>query len=246
MFDVSTTSSPEDNASVLQLLADPAERSPYEHRAAPEALLSCLSAVLDEVDYGMVLLDHSARAVYVNHAARVELDDSHPLQLLERRLQARRPKDAAMLNAALDEAARRGLRKLLTLSQGCESIGVSVVPLAAWCNSGAATTLVMLGKRDVCEELSVQGFAKAHGLTPAETRVLVALCKGEPPDLAAARLGVAISTVRTQIGTIRLKTGASSIRALVRQVSVLPPLMGVLRGQNGARPGAYRREPLSA
>ena len=33
----------------------------------------------------------------------------------------------------------------------------------------------------------------------------------------------------TQIGSIRLKTGAGSIGALVRQVSVLPPLMGVLR-----------------
>jgi hypothetical protein len=43
-------------------------------------------------------------------------------------------------------------------------------------------------------------------------------------------LGVAFSTVRTQIGNIRQKTGAPSIRALVQQVAVLPPLMGVLRG----------------
>jgi DNA-binding CsgD family transcriptional regulator len=40
---------------------------------------------------------------------------------------------------------------------------------------------------------------------------------------------VAISTVRTQIGNLRLKTGAQSIRALVRQVAVLPPLMCALR-----------------
>ncbi|MEO8311967.1 MAG: helix-turn-helix transcriptional regulator, partial [Caldimonas sp.] len=41
--------------------------------------------------------------------------------------------------------------------------------------------------------------------------------------------GVAISTVRSQIGSMRAKTGAESIRALVRQVAVLPPVKGVLR-----------------
>ena len=82
----------------------------------------------------------------------------------------------------------------------------------------------------MCEALSVQGFARSHGLTAAETRVLVALCEGTPPGAVAAQVGVAISTVRTQIGNIRQKTGAESIRDLVRQVAVLPPLMGVLRG----------------
>ena len=46
---------------------------------------------------------------------------------------------------------------------------------------------------------------------------------------AAAELGVGIATVRSQIGSIRQKTGAQNIRALVRQVAVLPPLMGALR-----------------
>ena len=90
--------------------------------------------------------------------------------------------------------------------------------------------LLMLGKRQVCESLSVQGFARSHGLTPAETRVLVPLCQGVPPGEVAEMLGVGIATVRSQIGSIRQKTGAESIRALVGQVAMLPPLMGVLRG----------------
>lgn len=49
------------------------------------------------------------------------------------------------------------------------------------------------------------------------------------PTKAAAELGVAISTVRTQIHSIRMKTGASSIGALVRQVAALPPPVRVLR-----------------
>jgi hypothetical protein len=59
---------------------------------------------------------------------------------------------------------------------------------------------------------------------------------------------VAVSTVRTQIGSIRAKTGAGSIRELVRQVAVLPPLVGALRGAAGSaqqpRPGT-RQAPVS-
>jgi DNA-binding CsgD family transcriptional regulator len=49
------------------------------------------------------------------------------------------------------------------------------------------------------------------------------------PTEIAQRQSVAVSTVRTQIGSIRAKTGAGSIRELVRQVAVLPPLVGALR-----------------
>jgi DNA-binding CsgD family transcriptional regulator len=100
----------------------------------------------------------------------------------------------------------------------------------------------VLGKRSVCEQLSVQGYARAVSLTPAETRVLELLCNGVQPTAIAVQQGVAVSTVRTQIGSIRAKTGANSIRELVRQVAVLPPLVGALRGSAAAFGGL--RSPL--
>ena len=201
-----------------------------ERRSVQARSRHWLSATLDEIDYGMLLLTDEVQAIHVNHAARTELDAMHPLQLLGRELRARRPKDVLPLADALQAAARRGLRKLLTLGEGAQRISVSVVPLALPDSLTEPVTLVMLGKRQVCESLSVQGFARSHGLTAAEARVLTALCQGTPPSAIAEQVGVAISTVRTQIGNIRLKTGAQSIRALVQQVAVLPPLMGVLRG----------------
>ena len=98
--------------------------------------------------------------------------------------------------------------------------GVSVVPLES-ADDGPRAVLIVLGKREMCESLSVQGFARFHHLTGAEVRVLKELCNGVPPAQIAALLGVAISTVRSQIGSMRAKTGAESIRALVRQVAVL-------------------------
>lgn len=205
-----------------------------ERRSAQPRSRPWLAAALDEIDYGMLLLVDGVLVTHVNHVARAELDAAHPLQVLGGELRARRPQDVVALADALHAAAHRGLRKLLTLGEGTQRLGVSVVPLSGAGALGEPATLVVLGKRHVCEELSVQGFAHCHGLTTAEARVLVGLCRGRPPSEIAAEVGVKISTVRTQIGNIRLKTGAESIRALVQQVAVLPPLMGVLRGVAGA------------
>ena len=230
MFDVSHVTDSGANAALY--------RGPERRTLQPRAR-HWLAATLDEIDYGMLLLTDEVVAIHVNHAARAELDAAHPLQLLGTELRARRPQDVLPLAAALQGAARRGLRKLLTLGEGAQRVGVSVVPLSLPDADSTPVTLVMLGKRQVCEALSVQGYAHCHGLTGAETRVLAALCRGTPPNRIAAEVGVAISTVRTQIGNIRQKTGAESIRALVQQVAVLPPLMGVLRGMAGIAPACH-------
>lgn len=192
-----------------------------------------LADMLDEIDYGMLLVGDGAQLSYMNHAARLELDGQHPLQLLGRTLRAQHPQDTARLADAL-AAAQRGLRRLVTLGSGSHRVCVSVVPLAGAATGAAPATLLVLGKRQVCEQLSVQAYARSLSLTPAETRVLEGLCGGVRPAEIARRAGVAVSTVRTQIGSVRAKTGAASIRELVRQVAVLPPLVGALRAGRSA------------
>ena len=200
-----------------------------ERRAALASSVRWLVAMLDEVDYGMLLLSDEDHVLHVNHAGRAELDANHPLQLIGRQVRARCSKDVAPLACALRAATHRGLRKLLAMGEAAHCASVSVVPLAVPDDGSGPVTLLMLGKRQACEALSVQGFASSHGLTLAETRVLAGLCNGKPPTEIAALVGVKIATVRTQIGTIRLKTGAPSIRALIQQVAVLPPMIGALR-----------------
>jgi DNA-binding CsgD family transcriptional regulator len=200
-----------------------------ERRTGTRDPAAWLVRMLDEIDYGMLLVSSDADVTYLNHAARRELDGRHPLQLHGRTLGAHRPHDVAPLYDAL-AAAQRGLRKLVMLGEGAQRVSVSVVPLPEVAGQGEPLTLLVLGKRQVCEQLSVHGFARSFSLTPAETRVLQHLCEGVRPTDIATEAGVAVSTVRTQIGSIRSKTGAASIRDLVRQVAVLPPLVGALRG----------------
>jgi DNA-binding CsgD family transcriptional regulator len=197
-----------------------------------------LTRMLDEIDYGMLLVSADAQVLYVNDAARHEMDAAHPLQLMGHALRAHHPQDMGPLIDALN-ASQRGLRRLLTLGDGEHRVSVSVVPLP--CTEGESasaagqTTLLVLGKRQLCAQRAVQGFARSMALTPTETRVLELLCRGVRPTEIATRQGVAVSTVRTQIGSIRGKTGAGSIRELVRQVALLPPLVGALRAGDSQR-----------
>ena len=187
-----------------------------------------LALMLDEIDYGMLLLVDGSQVLHVNHCARAELDTGHPLQMLGNELRARQSRDVVKLHDALT-GAQRGLRKLVTLGEPGHQVSLAVVPLGAVGVAKLPAALLLLGKRQVCERLSVQCFARSHELTPTETRVLEALCQGLDPREVANHHAVAIATIRSQISAIRAKIGAENIRDLVRQVAVLPPMVGVLR-----------------
>lgn len=194
-----------------------------ERRTGPTPAARVLSMMLDEIDYGMLLLSDEGVLSHLNRAARADLDDEHPLRYEGGRLCARHARDNQRLREALESAAKRGLRKLISVGEGSARVNVAVIPI------GAGASLVVLGKRRLSERISVDCFARLHKLTPAESRVLEGLCEGLEPKEVAELNVVGVATVRTQIGSIRAKTGADSIRALVRQVAVLPPIVGALR-----------------
>lgn len=190
-----------------------------------------LAAALDELDYGVVLLDPCGDVIHVNQTAEAQLAEEHPLRVIGDELQTRNSSDGQPFRVALANASERGLRKLLTLGSGCRRATISIVPLgfSSPGDRSLRAVLVVLEKRSVCESLSVAAFARSSGLTNAEARVLDGLCGGSDAGGIADHLGVSVSTVRTQIIAIRAKTGDSSIRSLVRRIAMLPPLRTSLR-----------------
>lgn len=191
---------------------------------------SIFARMLDVVDYGLLLVLDDSHVIYANQVAQTELDETHPLQLLGKELRVRRPQDVAPLRTAMASACRKGLQRLLTLGDdGTGTVTVSIVPMADKATGAEPAALLVFGKRKVCEDLSAEAFARHHKLTAAEVRVLKQLCAGRKPSEIARAQGVALSTVRTQIGCAREKTGAQDIGALVRQVAKLPPMLSVLR-----------------
>jgi len=113
-----------------------------------------------------------------------------------------------------------------------EALSLAVVPMSMSCAGyeDGITALVTLGKRIGCEPLSLQFFAQMHRLTQAESKVLAMLCEGQRSAQIASRRGVAMTTIRSQIGNIRQKTRAKGIVEIIRMVSTLAPMASAIDG----------------
>ncbi len=208
--------------------ASTAPTGPYtgtERRRGEREPALWLSLMLDAVEHGLLLVAGEAQVQFANRGARALLDETAPLRLRGNTLAVHRPQDVAPLFDAL-AAAQRGKRRLLTLGQGEHALGLSLQPLQPLVAAAARPplVLVMLGRRVDQAPPALPVFAAGIGLTPAETRVLGLLCEGLAPNAIATRLGVAVSTVRSQASSVRAKAGVKSLRQLIHRVATLPTL----------------------
>jgi DNA-binding CsgD family transcriptional regulator len=199
--------------------------------------------LLDEIDYGLILIGHNGEVEFVNRAALAHCGPANaPLRLAERRLCARDEDENAALALALAQA-RRGKRSLVALGRRHEhAVRCAAVPLAG-CIASAfgqeasdAAVALIFGRHQLCESLSVDFFARAHALTGAEARVLRLLCAGARVASIARELDVEVSTIRTHLAHIRLKTDTAGIFELIQQTALLPPIVTALRMEAQGEP----------
>jgi len=218
------------------LEAELAYRGP-ERRSGPGAgLAKLLASVLDEVDYGLVLIAADGHVVHANHAARVELAGAKSLQLVGRRLSGRSTSDQRALDEALASARDEGKRRMLAfapanaMSEG-KSCDLSIVPLPAPLSSNhpGHAVLISLPRSRIAETLSVDAYARELGLSRREQQVLAGLCEGLRVKEIAAKLEIGDETVRSHVKRLKAKTGCAGIVDIVNQVSRLPPMVGALR-----------------
>lgn len=194
--------------------------------AALQATL--LVSMLDEIDYGLVVLDADARMLLANQLARQELGGERFVRLRQDKFAPSLARHASKLEAALG-SARRGRRSLVTLGGADGELALSFVPLNSGVRSAAqmpdtALALVIFGRRDACEALTLQQYGHLYGLTGAEQALLPAIIRGLSVEAIAQQQCVSLSTVRTQLGSIRGKTGAKSLRSLAARLTSLPPI----------------------
>lgn len=201
--------------------------------------------VLDEIDYGLILVTPEGQLQHANHLARYELARATLLSVVEpesrignRALKGRL--QSASVIATVDllrgvSAAARGRRQMLTLRHGTESLTLACVPLFQPYEGVCTSVLLMLARQNETANLALGFFARNHKLSSTEENVLRGLCNGLQINEIAIAHGVAESTVRTQVRALRDKTQCNSIRLLVQQVAALPPVVPVsLTVQNTA------------
>lgn len=187
-----------------------------------------LLRVLDELDYGLLVIDTHGHIRHANHLARHEMARGRLIVTHGHALLGRSTDLTAKIQVALEHALR-GQRRLVLLKQGEQELSMAFVPLSHPLEFDSSSVLVLLSRQNACDNLALRMYARAQNLSPSEESVLIALCRGLAiPDIAREH-GVAESTVRSQIKALREKTGCSSIRSMMQRVHSLPPVVPALR-----------------
>jgi DNA-binding NarL/FixJ family response regulator len=180
--------------------------------------------VLEEIDYGLILVSPGGTLQHANRLGRHELSRARFLAIHGAGLVGQSPAETENLMRALRSAAQ-GRRQMLALHSGDATLHVACVPLLQSFDGESGAVLLMLSRQTDTQNLNLAFFSRAHGITPAEETVLKALCRGLDVRKIAAANGVTEYTVRTQVRSLRDKTGINSMRLLVQRVASLPPLV---------------------
>ena len=140
------------------------------------------------------------------------------------------PRDASLkptFMAALQAAAAGKTQALNAVASTAATATISTIatiqPLIT--SSGAVAALLLALPLPAHGAADVQAFAHRHSLTDAETRVLEQLLQGRSAARAAQAVGVSVSTVRSQVLSLRRKTGHASVSALLAALRGLPALI---------------------
>jgi DNA-binding CsgD family transcriptional regulator len=127
--------------------------------------------------------------------------------------------ESKALKKALAQAAFKSKRTLIEIKISDEPILVLLSPLYA-ANKGLV--LVTFGTPVSVARASLNAFGSLYKLTSAELTVLEKFARGVKPARIAALQNVALSTVNTQLASLRAKTQTSSALELMAKLTKIP------------------------
>jgi DNA-binding CsgD family transcriptional regulator len=177
---------------------------------------------------GAIFTDAFGRIVETNQAAERILRIGDGLTIRDGRICARRSFETAKLvNLIVNATAARGSFPsagclLIARDGGRPAYVVRVAPVTA----GLATydlpmAMVLVSAPDE-NRVSASELAELYGLSPAESRLAVALAFGKRLNQLAGEYGVQITTLRTQLSSVLKKCEVERQSDLVRLVSSIP------------------------
>jgi DNA-binding CsgD family transcriptional regulator len=213
----------------MEQLADDVYSGGNSSRDGSNGAGSGLALVMDELAYGVLVTSLDNQVLHANQAARHELARRRVLGVRDKLLYGCSPEDGKALQEAVTKVGQ-GKRSMLTLSTADGfSLTMAVLPLKVDEANGMVRAAFMFSRASVCESLMLCFFARSHSLTATEEHVLGILCQGYSAPQVAAKLNVAVSTVRSHVRSLCAKTRSSGVRELVNRVAVLPPVAPTLR-----------------
>lgn len=200
-----------------------------------EFKLTVSYAALDRISSGVLLLGGDRSIQFANRASKNILAEDDGLFLRQYggssgQLFARDTKTQVAIDTAISNALDPMAQAVPHFAQSVRVLRPSgLLPYALQFSSLARNNEFGEGKdapqviafiSDPAQELQVdpEFLRKTFGLTPAEIRIAVALCQNGTLEETAAKAGVAVSTVKTQLKQVYQKTGVDNRTSLTKLV----------------------------
>jgi DNA-binding CsgD family transcriptional regulator len=186
-------------------------------------------ATLDKLSFAAVVVDGNGRIVFANAKAEDFNRARAGLTLCGGRIGCVVPRQAVEFIKLIRGAARGepGGAIRLTDAAGAAGLLTVVSPMPRRLREspdGIGLALVAASREKDSPVFLETIVAQLFGLSRSEAQVTCAVVAGATLEEIAARRGVKISTVKTQIEASFRKTGAENQRDLVRLVGKLPQL----------------------
>jgi PAS domain-containing protein/DNA-binding CsgD family transcriptional regulator len=183
---------------------------------------------LDQLRAAVIVADSDGRVIQTNRAAERVLQRGDGLKIRNGKLGALDVSENAGLEAAIAAAAVEHKtpaaigRMRVRRHDGRLPYVLTVAPLAADLTGfGRPLAMIVFTDPDECSP-SDRDLAEFFGLSPAESRLAVALLAGKKLSEVAIEFGVRITTLRTQLSSILRKTGVTRQIDLIRLLSNVP------------------------
>jgi DNA-binding CsgD family transcriptional regulator len=188
---------------------------------------SVTSAILDHIRLSAFLVASQAEILYANAAGMMALKESDCLKQVDNALCAIQQTDNMRLKTAITDACTSGQRQTIMLND----IGnpppniVAVIPFQDDDSTVRGQAIVFLQKCQPADHAFTSALRQLFRLSAAETTIAAALVSGIDVEHIAEMRNAKITTVRTQIAAMLLKTRTrrqGELVALFSRVCTLP------------------------
>jgi DNA-binding CsgD family transcriptional regulator len=187
-------------------------------------------SALDRLPFGVLLLDHLGRAVFVNRAAHLIVSGNDGLRLERNLLTASTGRPQRALRDAIARALAvsggalvhpgGALRILRPSGRRAYEVVAAALPAGQpFVPRRRSRVVVFITDPENPRPDRGELLRQLYGLTPAETRLAAALANGSTMEQAAGALDISIHTARTHLKRLFEKTGTRRQSQLVRLIS---------------------------
>lgn len=186
-------------------------------------------ATLNRLPTGVAVVDSQFRVLFMNSLGAAVIAANDGLSIGPTGVcRALRPAETQQLHQlireAIDAAGSKGRALSLPRASAERSLSVVVAPLAAG-PTGEKTAILLISDPQRMSVPSLETIMRLFDLTEAEARLALSLAQGQRIEDAAEQQGITVSSARTYLKRVFIKTGVDRQAELVRLVLAAPSLL---------------------